>query len=250
KSLALYPGNPDILYAAVSGPNGGILKTIDGGAHWECLLSDLFSGAVFTALVIDPTDSNTIYVAVRGTAVGGPPVAGGVYRLNFTNTGLTWVNLTSESAPGSVATDVLINPSDPLVIYAGLVKATDSTKNGVYQSVDGGKSWQLLTKGLLSGSQVGDWIALAMAPSSPQTVYTTIFQPDNSSTKPMLERFLTTDAGGNWGMLKLPLVVKNGKPTTEPDYRSWHVVLGVDPKAPNVVYANATEPHFVVSENF
>ena len=35
KSLALYPGNPDMLYAAASGPNGGILKTIDGGSHWE-----------------------------------------------------------------------------------------------------------------------------------------------------------------------------------------------------------------------
>ena len=73
-----------------------------------------------------------------------------------------------------------------------------------------------------------------MAPSSPDTVYTTIFQPGNSSTNPMLQRFLTTDAGNSWSMLSLP------GPAERQDYRSWHVVLGVDPNAPNVVYANAT----------
>src|SRR6266404_3098367 len=68
KSLTLYPDNPDILYAAASGPNGGILKTVDGGAHWEYLLGDVFSSALFSALVINPNDPNTVYVAVRGTA--------------------------------------------------------------------------------------------------------------------------------------------------------------------------------------
>src|SRR5262249_50987592 len=193
KSLALYPGNPDMLYAAASGPNGGILKTIDGGSHWDYLFSDVLSAAIVNALIIDPTDSNTIYVAVSGSAPGGVPVTGGVYRLHFANTGSTWMNLTSGTAPRSVATDVLIDPTNPQVFYAGLVKAMDPAKNGVYKSVDGGETWQLLTNGLFNGEHVGEWIALAMAPSSPQTVYTTIFQPGNSSISPKLQRFLTTD---------------------------------------------------------
>ncbi|PYI76473.1 MAG: hypothetical protein DMF01_04200 [Verrucomicrobia bacterium] len=238
KSLTLYPGNPDILYAAASGPNGGVLKTIDGGAHWEYLLSGAFSGAIFGALVINPTDSNTVYVAVRGSAPGSNHVVGGVYRL-FTNTGSTPINLTSEVAPGSVATDVIIDPSNPLVLYAGLVGATDSTNNGLYKSTDGGESWQLLTNGLLSGSQVGEWIALALAPSWPQTVYTTIFQPDNSASNPSLERFVTSNAGNSWSMLNLP--------ATGSDFRFWHVALAVDPNNPSVVYANAKPEHFVVS---
>jgi len=243
KSLALYPGNPEILYAAAGGPNGGILKTVDGGAHWEYLFSDIFSAATFGALVINPNDSNTAYVAVKSTGQDGP--AGGVYRLNFTKTGSTWENLTSKTAPGSVATDVLIDPSNPLVFYAGLVHAMDASRDGVYKSVDGGGTWQLLTNGLYNGGrQVGEWIALAMAPSSPQTVYTTIFQPHNSSAHPLLQRFLTTDAGKSWSMLSLPPAVRHG---TVQDYRSWHVVLGVDPHAPNIIYANAKEPNFDVS---
>jgi photosystem II stability/assembly factor-like uncharacterized protein len=245
KSLALYPGEPNILYAAAAGPNGGILKTIDGGAHWDYLFTDVFSSAQFGALIINPTDSNTVYVAVKNSPPGG--IAGGVYSLHFANTGATWVNLTSDTAPGSVATDVIIDPGNPLVFYAGLVNAMDKTKNGVYKSVNGGESWQLLTNGLFNGGQVGEWITLAMAPSSPQTVYTTIFQPGNSSTSPKLQRFLTTDAGDSWSMLPLPTVIQDGHPTTKTDYRSWHVVLGVDPSAPNVVYANATEPFFVAS---
>ena len=38
------------------------------------------------------------------------------------------MNLTSATAPGSVATDVLIDPSNPLVFYAGLVKANDKSQ--------------------------------------------------------------------------------------------------------------------------
>jgi photosystem II stability/assembly factor-like uncharacterized protein len=244
KSLALYPGNPDMLYAAASGPNGGILKTIDGGSHWEYLFSDVFSAATVSALIIDPTNSNTIYVTVSGTAPSGMPVIGGVYRLHFANTGSTWVNLTSKTAPGSVATDVLIDPTNPKVFYAGLVKATDGSQNGVYRSVDGGETWQLLTNGIYNGSQqVGEWIALAMAPSSPQNVYTTIFQPGNSSTSPKVQRFRTSDSGNSWSMLSLP-PAGNDPPQ---DYRSWHVVLGVDPHSPNIVYANAKEPQFVAS---
>jgi photosystem II stability/assembly factor-like uncharacterized protein len=245
KSLALFPGEPNILYAAAGGPNGGILRTLDGGAHWEYLFSDIFSAARFGALVIDPNDSNTVYVAVTSKAPSGTP--GGVYRLHFTSTGTTWMNLTSDTVPGSAATDVIIDPSNSLVFYAGLVNAMDKTKNGVYKSVDGGETWQLLTNRLFNGGQVGEWIALAMAPSSPQTVYTTIFQPGNSSANPMLQRFLTTDVGNSWSMLTLPVVIKDGHSTTESDYRSWHVVLGVDPHAPNIVYANATEPFFVAS---
>ncbi len=249
KSLALYRANPDILYAAAGGPNGGVLKTVDGGAHWEYLLSDVFSSALFSAVVIHPTDPNKVYVAVRGSAEGGTPLQGGVYRLKFANGGWTATNLTWRVAPGSVATDVLINPDNPQILYTGLVKATDSTKNGIYESLDGGNTWQLLSNGLLSGSQVGEWIALAMAPSSPQIVYTTIFKPENSPTFGVLRRFVTTDAGSSWSMMNQPLVDNNPQPEKS-DFRFWHVVLGVDPVAPNTVYVNAKEPFLVASTDF
>jgi hypothetical protein len=48
-------------------------------------------------------------------------------------------------------------------------------------------------------------------------------------------------------MLSLPPAVGHG---TVQDSRSWHVVLGVDPHHPNIVYANAKEPNFDVSTDY
>ena len=77
-------------------------------------------------VAINPNDPNIVYVAVRGTAAAGSPVVGGVYRLTFTNSGASSQNLTAEVAPGSVATEVVIDPTNPLVLYAGLVFITVS----------------------------------------------------------------------------------------------------------------------------
>jgi photosystem II stability/assembly factor-like uncharacterized protein len=118
--------------------------------------------------------------------------------------------------------------------------ATSPKNNGLYKSVDGGKNWRQLTNVVLSGDNVGEWISLAIAgPSSPETLYTTVFQRDNSSETPMLQRFLTTDAGTSWSMLNPPASIS--------DFRSAHVVLAVDPNSPTVVYANAHPEHLFVS---
>jgi hypothetical protein len=105
--IAVDPGNPDIVYAAVaqggnvllpSGAvtsvpgavnglvgNAGVWKSTDGGADWtntttaianQFLAPDGTSNEGFTDLVIDPSNSNTLYTAI-GTLNGSP--AGGVY---------------------------------------------------------------------------------------------------------------------------------------------------------------------------
>lgn len=42
------------------------------------------------------------------------------------------------------ASALAVDPSDPLVLYAGAVLETDSAYSGVYKTIDGGKSWQQL----------------------------------------------------------------------------------------------------------
>jgi len=59
-SLAIDPGNPDIIYA---GTAGGVFKSTDGGVTWRNIG---LSGA--TALVVDFSNPNAVYA---GTDIGG-----------------------------------------------------------------------------------------------------------------------------------------------------------------------------------
>src|SRR5262249_6755768 len=168
QALAVFPGDPTVVCAAVSGPGGGILRSTDAGATWSLLGNPLFDRVFFGTLVISPADANTLYVTVRG---GNIP--GGVYR--STDGGQTWVNLPAGIHTGLV-TDLVIDPTDPPVLYAGFVGGSGGgATNGVYKTTNGGGTWARLGNGLPAGSAIGSSIRLALAPSAPQNVYATIF---------------------------------------------------------------------------
>lgn len=66
--LAIDPQNPKILYAAISYPTMGVFKTVDAGHSWSAAgTSGLPPDAnLVGALVIDPKNLNTLYLATSG----------------------------------------------------------------------------------------------------------------------------------------------------------------------------------------
>jgi len=90
KSLVVFPGNPSIIYAAVAGPGGGILKSTDGGQSWTLLGNSVFDSVAFGSLVVDPNNSNNLFVTVW---YGPNSNSGGVYK--STDGGVTWSNTTA-----------------------------------------------------------------------------------------------------------------------------------------------------------
>ena len=82
------PGNPSIFY--VSGADGGIHKTTDGGINFTPIFENQRAYSI-GALTISPSDSNVIWV---GTGEGDPRnsvgYGWGVYR--SLNGGKTWKN--------------------------------------------------------------------------------------------------------------------------------------------------------------
>lgn len=89
-TLALHPTDPNVLYALNYDPDrqtlgAGVYKTIDGGANWVKLNTDIKRGTE-RGLVLDPSSPNCIF-AVDYNDINDP-LTGRIYR--SLNGGATW----------------------------------------------------------------------------------------------------------------------------------------------------------------
>jgi len=102
--------NPSTMFAGTL--SSGIYKSIDGGANWAA--SGFQPNSSVFAIAVDPNNPNIIYANARGGSVAGGSRAG-VYK--STNGGESWT-LTSLTATSLRVYSLLIDPSNPSVIYA------------------------------------------------------------------------------------------------------------------------------------
>lgn len=108
----------------------GVYKSIDGGKSWKN--AGLEKSEHISKIVVDPRDSNVVYVAAQGPlwAPGGDR---GLYKT--TDGGKTWKAVLTISENTGV-TDVVLDPSNPDVLYA----AAYQRRRHVYTLIDGGPS--------------------------------------------------------------------------------------------------------------
>jgi photosystem II stability/assembly factor-like uncharacterized protein len=103
-----------------------------------------FRGGRTKAAAGVPQQPNVFYIGV---------VNGGVFKT--TDYGRTWFPIFDDQPTGSIGA-IAVAPSDPNVIYVGsgegLQRPDLSTGNGIYKSVDAGKTWRHL--GLRDGQQI------------------------------------------------------------------------------------------------
>ncbi|WP_343034369.1 hypothetical protein, partial [Candidatus Methylobacter favarea] len=167
-TVVVSPSDPMILYAGTN--SAGIFKSTNGGASWQAINSGLPSRFI-SAIAIDPVNPEILYASVVIDAAG-------VFK--STNGGASWVN-TGLSGP---ITTLVIDPQDPLTLYAG-------GYGGVFKITNGGASWQTMD-GLL-GLSISD---LAIDPINPMTVYAIATRYFFMSKDVGL--FKSTDGGTNW----------------------------------------------------
>jgi hypothetical protein len=219
--------NSSTIFVAVSGPGGGVLKSTNSGSTWTELGNAVFDQAELGAIVVDPNNVNSIYVAAWVGASNG----GGVYH--SADGGQSWTNLTAGIHNGGVSS-LVMDPSNSQTLYAGLVPYINHgaiSSSGLYKSTDGGNSWTRLKPGNLTGTKVGAIIRVVVAPSSTQTLYATILDPAlGNSPDGLQHRFVSTDGGSTWTAL-------NALPTAE-DGDYFSVALAVDPSNSQVIYVD------------
>jgi photosystem II stability/assembly factor-like uncharacterized protein len=198
-ALALAPSNPSLVWVGTGEGNirndvvdgAGVYLSSDAGHSWKFM--GLKDAGQISSVVVDPQNSNVVFVGALGHA-WGPNAERGVFR--STDGGKTWKKVLYADDTTGVA-DLAMEPDNPQVLYAALwrfrrypwtlVDGGDSS--GIYRSTDGGDTWKKLTEGLPAGP-LGR-IALAIAPSNPHHVYALI-----AAEKGML--WQSHDMGDHW----------------------------------------------------
>ena len=118
-SFDVAPSNNNVLYCGTE--TGFVNKSTDGGMHWQMMGGDYFFGGSVTAVAIDPTDANVVYVAA------------GNQIHKSTDGGVTWKPMLTSAFN---ACRMKVAPDNHLRIAAAGDK-------GVLISDDGGETWSL-----------------------------------------------------------------------------------------------------------
>jgi photosystem II stability/assembly factor-like uncharacterized protein len=186
--VVLDPKDPSVVWVGTGENNSqrsvgygdGVYKSLDGGKTWTNV--GLKSSEHIGKIVIDPRDSDTVYVAAQGPlwSSGGDR---GLYKT--TDGGRTWNRILNIDENTGV-TDLVLDPRNPDVLIAASYQRRrhvwtiidGGPGGGIHRSTDGGKTWKKMTAGLPTGD-VGR-IGLAIAPTDPDTVYAIIEASESS----------------------------------------------------------------------
>jgi len=186
------PADPDRLYAAPSGGWFGqvIQRSDDGGLTWEPQGSKLlYEGEVGPHLWYDGTprpwqftrvwhlepsltDPDTVYAGVEDAAlfrsIDGAQTWQELPGLRRHHTSTAW----APGAGGMCLHTIILDPSDPARMYAGISAA------GAFRSDDAGESWRPINQGLRSDgipdpqAEVGHCVHhIAMHPARPDVLF-------------------------------------------------------------------------------
>ncbi len=231
-AVTLDPNDPDnIIYVGTGetwtrnsvSVGDGLYKSVDGGANWNKI--GLEKSERIANIIINPKNSNEIYVAVLG-ALWGDSEDRGVYK--STDGGETWNRMLYVDLKTGCA-DLAMDPSDPNVLYASMWEfrrtawgfESGGSNSALYKSTDAGTSWKKIHNGFPSG-KLGR-LAIAVAPSNPKVLYTVV-EAEKDERKGL---YRSDDAGESWKQLNNDFGI-----TVRPFYFSRIVV---DPRDENVI---------------
>jgi photosystem II stability/assembly factor-like uncharacterized protein len=228
--------DPNIVYVG-TGSDGlrsnvisgkGMYKSIDAGKTWEHVgLKDV---GQIGAVEIDPTNNNIVWVAAIGNAFK-PNSERGIYKT--IDGGQNWEKVLFVSDKVGFA-DLELLPGNPNIVYAAawkgerkpwtIISGGENKEGGIYKSINGGKDWVKLDKGLPKGL-IGK-IDLAVSAVNSSILYAVIEAPDKEGGL-----YKSVDQGKSFKQ-----VSSNSGLVNRPFY---YTNIELDPTNPNIIYSNA-----------
>ncbi|KAA3635081.1 MAG: T9SS C-terminal target domain-containing protein [Bacteroidetes bacterium] len=223
-TIAVHPNNNQIIYVGFA--VGGVFKTTNGGQNWDPVF-DYNPYLAIGDIVLDPNDSETVYVGTGDPNISGYPFLGdGIYRSE--DAGNTWTHLGLEDE--RIVSEIIVDPENSHIIYASCMGLPfeRNPQRGLYKSSDYGQSWEQI---LFAGEQAGI-IDIAMDPFSNEILYAASWDRIRNNQEsvvngPNAKIYKSTNAGDTWTELS------GGLPTEN----MGRIGLAVSPTQPNVIYA-------------
>jgi photosystem II stability/assembly factor-like uncharacterized protein len=240
-ALAVSESDPNVIYVGSGeglqrpdlSTGDGIYKSTDAGKTWTHLgLRDAYQIA---AIVVDPQDSNRLFVAAVGHPYGSSTERG-VFR--STDGGQTFQKVLYKDE-NTGAADLVLDPSSPRTVYAVLwaarvapweIRSGESfitAGSGLFKSTDGGDTWRPLTAGL-PGAQDGlGRVGIAVSTSEPNRLYATL-----EAKKDRAGIYRSDDSGESWTQVNADHRIGGRGPGA--------MGIAVAPDNPDVVYVANT----------
>jgi photosystem II stability/assembly factor-like uncharacterized protein len=227
-------------------PGIGLLLSTDGGNSWQ--LPGTVIASQFYRISVSPADPKELVVATNAGALRSTGGQNG-----------PWTTVIRSGSAGAVTgygdvSDLVRDPSNAQLMYASTydrlrwcarAACTDPNNTAsptVLKSVDGGATWSLSNTNLPVSTmtvRVGR-MQLAIAPSSPSTLYVATSLYDQPSNTEVCHIYKSTDAGATWADTTL---FSNATSSIR-NYmngQAWYDnTIVVSPTDPNVVIAAGT----------
>ncbi len=175
------------------GYGDGVYVSHDGGKTFKNV--GLEQSEHISKIVVDPRDSNVVYVAAQGPlwSSGGQR---GLYKTR--DGGATWKRVLA-SGPWTGVTDIALDPRNANVLYAATHQRHRTVwgvidggpESGIFKSTNAGKTWTELKGGLPTGDK--GKMSVAVSPQKSNVVYATI---ELSGRTGGIWR--SADAGASW----------------------------------------------------
>ena len=199
--LAMDPKNSHVVWAGTGennhqralGYGDGVYKTVDGGKQWKNM--GLKEARQIGMILIDPRNTDVVYVAAEGSA-WGPGSERGLYKT--TDGGTTWKKVLHVSDNTGI-NNVICDPRNPDVLYATseqrrrhvFTKIGGGPESTVYKSTDAGANWRKIDNGLPAADKGG--MGIAISPVNPDIIYLIVEAANDESGF-----YRSSDRGESW----------------------------------------------------
>jgi photosystem II stability/assembly factor-like uncharacterized protein len=223
--------NPSIVWVGTGENNNqrsvsygdGVYKSEDGGRTFRNVGLRLTEH--IARILVDPRDSNVVYVAAPGPLWKGGGERG-LYK--STDGGKTWSASLIKVGEYTGCSDVIMDPRNPDILlaathqrqrrYFGMIHG--GPESAVWRSTDAGKTWAQVRGGFPNGGELGR-IGLNYAPSNPSIIYAEVE---------------STDRGGLWRSNDNGVTWERRNPTDSQG--QYYAKVQVDPANPDRVYVH------------